>query len=112
MSYETINLLNAIFICVKNGKKECKFYKYNDEIIQHIDFFKNYYQNARDLYNLIITNYFDELKNNNRILVNIYKKINNKYFNKDKFSEEDIQSKINNWFKKNNSDDFHLDLTE
>jgi hypothetical protein len=55
---------------------------------------------------------FDELKANNRVLVSIYKKIHNKYFNKVKFNEEEIGDKINNWFKKINQDIFNLDLTE
>ncbi len=53
---------------------------------------------------------FEELKNNNRILVSIYKKIGKKYFNNK--DEEHYQEKINNWFKKTNPDTFHLNLTE
>jgi hypothetical protein len=55
---------------------------------------------------------FDELKEHNRILISIYKKINNKYFKKATFNEEEIGNKINNWFKKINQDIFNLDLTE
>ncbi len=53
---------------------------------------------------------FDELKNNNRILYSIYKKIAKKYFNK--MDDNDLQNKIDNWFKKTNADKFYLDLTE
>ncbi len=52
---------------------------------------------------------FDELKENNRILISIYKKLGKKYYNKD---TNELESKINNWFKKTNPDKFHLDLTE
>jgi hypothetical protein len=55
---------------------------------------------------------FDELKDNNRILISIYKKINNKFFTKGTFNEEEISKKINNWFKKTNIDTFYLNLTE
>ena len=54
---------------------------------------------------------FEELKKNNRILINIYKKINNKY-KLNKTIDENTENKINNWFKNNNLDNFHLDLTE
>ncbi len=54
---------------------------------------------------------FEYLKNNNRILTSIYKKINNKYYKKD-INNEEIEKNINNWFKKNTSDTFHLDLTK
>ncbi len=57
---------------------------------------------------------FEELTENNKILISIYKKIDKKYklYKSDDFDEEKIQTKINNWFKNNKSDDFHLDLTE
>ncbi len=51
---------------------------------------------------------FEELKENNRILINIYKKLSKK-LNK---SINDLEHKINSWFKNNNSDNFHLNLTE
>ena len=54
---------------------------------------------------------FEDLKNNNRILINIYKKIGNKHYKKD-INTEDIEKKINNWFKKTTSDIFNLDLTK
>jgi hypothetical protein len=54
---------------------------------------------------------FDDLKNNNRILSSIYKKINNKYYKRD-INTEELEKKINNWFKKTTSDAFHLDLTK
>ena len=52
---------------------------------------------------------FNELKENNKILISIYKKIGKKYYNKE---DDDLQNKINNWFKKTNPDSFHLDLTK
>ena len=55
---------------------------------------------------------FDDLKKNNRILINIYKKICNKYYKKIEFNAEDIEKKIHNWFKNTTSDAFHLNLTE
>jgi hypothetical protein len=53
---------------------------------------------------------FDDLKENNRVLLNVYKKINKKY--KLTIDDDKIEDKIKNWFKNNNSDTFHLDLTE
>ena len=53
---------------------------------------------------------FGELKENNRILISIYKKIN-KTHNLGKI-DDDIENKIKNWFKNNKYDNFHLDLTE
>ncbi len=52
---------------------------------------------------------FDELKENNRILVSIYKKIGKKYFNNK--NEDEYSELINNWFKKTNPNSFHFDLT-
>jgi hypothetical protein len=52
---------------------------------------------------------FDELKDNNKILISIYKKIGKKYY---KTESDELQNKINNWFKKTNPDSFYLDLTE
>jgi hypothetical protein len=54
---------------------------------------------------------FDELKENNRILISIYKKISKKYYKKD-YNNNNLQNKINDWFKKNDSNNFHLNLTE
>ena len=54
---------------------------------------------------------FNELKENNRILTSIYKKMDKKYYKKD-YNNDNLQNKINDWFKKNNPDNFHLDLTE
>jgi hypothetical protein len=53
---------------------------------------------------------FEELKENNRILVSIYKKIGRKYYNNK--NEDLYQEKINNWFKNTKPDSFHLNLTE
>lgn len=53
---------------------------------------------------------YDELKENNKILISIYKKINHQYF-KD-LQIDNLENKINNWFKNNDSNLFHLDLTE
>ena len=53
---------------------------------------------------------FEELKENNRILVSIYKKIGRKYYNNKK--EDLYQEKINNWFKNTDPESFHLNLTE
>lgn len=53
---------------------------------------------------------FDELKENNRILISIYKKIGKKYYNNN--NEDSYQEKINNWFKNTDSNSFHLNLTE
>jgi len=54
---------------------------------------------------------FEELKENNRVLVNIYKRISKK-INYEHINVDDLENKINNWFKKNNPDSFHLNLTE
>lgn len=54
---------------------------------------------------------FDELIENNRILNSIYKKIGKKYYKKD-YNNDNLQNKINNWFKKTNPDSFHFNLTE
>ena len=109
-SYMTVPYLNL------NIEQMLSIYKIDsiDSMIKWLDNNNKPLQTVNRILMVWIRFNFDELKNNNRILVNIYKKINNKYFNKDKtsFSEEDIQNKINNWFKKYNSDDFHLDLTE
>ena len=53
----------------------------------------------------------DELKENNRILISIYKKISKKYYKKD-YNNDNLQNKINDWFKKNDSNNFHLNLTK
>jgi hypothetical protein len=53
---------------------------------------------------------FEELKENNRILVSIYKKIGRKYYNNK--NEDLYQEKINNWFKNTDPNSFHLNLTE
>ena len=53
---------------------------------------------------------FDELVENNKILVSIYKRINKKY--KLNIDEDKIENKIEKWFKNNKSNTFHLDLTE
>ncbi len=53
---------------------------------------------------------FNELKNNNRILNSIYKKIGKKYFNK--VDDDYLQTKINTWFKNTNPESFNLNLTE
>ena len=52
---------------------------------------------------------FEELKENNRVLVNIYKRISKKL---NKSIDDDVENKINNWFKKNSPDNFHLNLTD
>jgi len=54
---------------------------------------------------------FKELKENNRILINIYKKLSKK-FKLDKINEDELEDNIKYWFKNNNYDDFHLNLTE
>jgi hypothetical protein len=54
---------------------------------------------------------FEDLKDNNRILINIYKKLS-KHFKLKSINEDDLESKINKWFKNNSVDSFHLDLTE
>ena len=53
---------------------------------------------------------FDELVENNRVLISIYNKINKKY--KLNIDENKMEDKIKKWFKNNKSDTFHLDLTE
>jgi hypothetical protein len=55
---------------------------------------------------------FEELKENNRILLSIYKKIGKKYYNNNSNNESLYQEKINNWFKNTDPNSFHLNLTE
>ncbi len=54
---------------------------------------------------------FEELKENNRILINIYKKFSKNYKLKN-INDDDLENNINEWFKNNKADSFHLDLTE
>jgi hypothetical protein len=54
---------------------------------------------------------FEELKENNRILINIYKKLSKKY-KLNSIKDEDLEDQIKYWFKNNISDNFHLNLTE
>jgi hypothetical protein len=52
---------------------------------------------------------FEELTKNNKILVSIYKKLNNKYYN---ISLNNIEEKINEWFSKTKYDDFNVNLAK
>ena len=54
---------------------------------------------------------FDDLIDNNRILINIYKKLSKNYKLKT-INEDELESKINKWFKNNSANNFYLDLTE
>ncbi len=54
---------------------------------------------------------FDDLIENNRILINIYKKLSKNYKLKT-INEDDLESKINKWFKNNSANNFYLDLTD
>ena len=107
-SYMTVPYLNL------NIEQMLSIYKIDsiDSMIKWLDNNNKPLQTVNRILMVWIRFNFDELKNNNRILVNIYKKIGSKYFNKDKLNDEDIQNKINNWFKKSNIDEFHFDLTE
>lgn len=60
--------------------------------------------------NIWIIYNFKELKDNNNILVSIYKKLSSKFFPKKKLNSEELKTIINNWFKSHNMDDFHLNL--
>ncbi len=110
-SYMTVPYLNL------NMEQMLSIYKIDniDSIVKWID--ENIERKPIETINRILMVWirlnFDELKNNNRILYSIYKKIGKKYFNKiDDDFQNNLQNKINDWFKKINPDTFHLDLTE
>jgi beta-galactosidase/beta-glucuronidase len=79
-----------------------------DSLINWIDYTKDFNTINRIL-NVWIRKNFDELKENNKILLNIYKNIAKKYKKEtNNINEENIK----NWFRNNKSDQFKLDLAE
>lgn len=92
-----------------------KIYKIDkiDSIIRWVDSMieeDKLFDTINRIINVWIRFNFDDLINNNKILINIYKKIGYKYY--PKVNIDNFENKINEWFKKNNSDNFYLDLGE
>lgn len=107
-SYMTIPYLNL------NMEQMLSIYKI-DSIDSMMEWLDNNINSPLETVNRILMVWirfnFEDLKNNNRILINIYKKIGNKYYKKD-INTEEIEKKINSWFKKTTPDIFYLDLTK
>ena len=79
-----------------------------DSLIDWIDYTKDFNTINRIL-NVWIRKNFDDLKENNKILLNVYKLLAKKYKKDTKnLNEENIKY----WFKNNKSDQFILDLAE
>ncbi len=79
-----------------------------DSLINWIDYSKDF-DTINRILNVWIRKNYNELKENNKILINIYKNLAKKYKkNVINITEENI----NNWFKNNNPDKFNLNLAE
>jgi hypothetical protein len=70
------------------------------------------FETINRIINIWISYNFKELKENNNILVSIYKKLSSKYFPEKKLNNDELTTIINNWFKSHNMDDFQLNLGE
>ena len=71
-----------------------------------------HFETINRVINIWISYNFKELKENNNILVSIYKKLGSKYFSEKKINSDELTTIINNWFKSHNMDDFNLNLGE
>lgn len=60
--------------------------------------------------NIWIRNNFDDLKNKYNILIKLYISLFEKYYSNKKISEDRIKDIIKEWFKKNKSSNFDLNL--
>ncbi len=70
------------------------------------------FETINRIINIWITYNFKELKENNEVLISIYKKLANKYYINKKLTNDELKNSINDWFKSHNMDDFHLNLGE
>jgi len=92
LSIYKIESIDNLLLWVDTQIKEDKPLKYINRII-----------------NIWIKINFNSLKENSKVLVGLYEKLNNKYMNNKNI---DIDDKIRKWFKKKNSDDFTFNLSE